>query len=233
KPYGLEELYIYGKDEALSLHGRTPEETIRTFVAQRPAWEAIRKIGGKVFVAGMRAGHFKGERVKGNFGFMGDIQNLLVAYGYPVREEAARWHSVGGKVTCYANPQGGMEQPDTYRRNYGLLLWQNDYDGPMTYAYRERWGDFYAKKYKRHNMVYPTVSGIIDTMQWEGYREGIDDVRYLTTLVNLIEKADKSKANVREAESYLSKLKDNDINAVQTDLYKTRSEIINYILKLI
>ena len=38
-------------------------------------------------------------------------------------------------------------------------------------------------------MAYPTVNGVIPTIQWEGYREGYDDLRYLATLANLIEKA--------------------------------------------
>ena len=29
------------------------------------------------------------------------------------------------------------------------------------------------------------VNGVIDTIAWEGYREGVDDVRYITTLHDL------------------------------------------------
>ena len=32
-----------------------------------------------------------------------------------------------------------------------------------------------------------TVDGVIDTIAWEGYREGVDDVRYVTTLQKAIE----------------------------------------------
>jgi len=42
--------------------------------------------------------------------------------------------------------------------------------------------------------VYPTVDGVIDTIAWEGYREGIDDLRYLATLRKAIGKAEKSAA---------------------------------------
>lgn len=188
-------------------------------------------------MAGVKANHCGDERKPGNFGFMGDIQDLMVAYGYPSKEEAAKWHSKGHKIACYANPQTGVEQPETYRRNYGLLLWQNDYDGAMTYIYHWNWGDFCRKTYKQHNMVYPTIDGVIDTIQWEGYREGVDDVRYLNTLVKVIEKAkvsadEKTKAIASEAENYLKKLKDNDINKARTDLDIVRSEMIDYIVKL-
>ena len=213
------------------------KDPIERFTSQRPAWEAVREAGGKVFVAGVKAGHYRDERKPGNFGFMGDIQDMMIAYGYPNKEEAANWRGKGHKILCYANPQSGMEQPETYRKNFGLLLWQNDYDGAMTYIYRWQWGDFYRPRYKQHNMVYATKDGVIDTVQWEGYREGVDDVRYVATLIEMIEKAKKSgdektKAAASKAEDYLKKLKGNDINKARTDLDIVRSEIIDHILKL-
>lgn len=35
-------------------------------------------------------------------------------------------------------------------------------------------------------MVYRTTHGVLDTLHWEGFREGVDDVRYLTTLLNTL-----------------------------------------------
>jgi len=241
KPYGIEEVYFYGIDEALcirkALGHKSAKDAIERFTSQRPAWEAVHEAGGKIFVAGVKANYYKDERKIGNFGFMGDIQDLMVAYGYPDKEEAARWHGRGGKIVCYANPEGGIEQAETYRRNFGLLLWQNDYDGAMTYIYHWQWGDFYRKAYKQHNMVYATVDGVIDTIQWEGYREGVDDIRYLTTLLDAIKKAEqcedeKIQRVVSEAKDYLRKLKDNDINKTRKDLAAIRSEMIEYILAL-
>jgi len=235
----VEEVYVYGIDEALCLRKRlghkTAKDPIKRFTSQRPAWEAVHEAGGKVFVAGVKVGHYSDERKPADFGLMGDIQDMLVAHGYPSKEEAARWHSKGHKIACYGNPQGGVEQPDTYRRNYGLLLWQNDYDGAMTYIYHWNWGDFCRPTYKQHNMVYPTIDGVIDTLQWEGYREGVDDVRYLNTLLEAIKKAEssqKKKATVLKAKQYLKQLKDNDINETKSDLNAVRSEIIDYTLKL-
>ena len=230
RPYGIEDVHVYGIDEGIN-------KGVEHFTSQRPAWEAVHQAGGKIFVAGVKVNFYKDERKVGNFGAMGDIQDIMVAYGYPNREEAARWHSKGHKVLCYANPQSGMEQPDTYRRNFGLLLWQYDYDGAMTYVYRWAWGDFCRKNYKQHNMVYATVDGVIDTIQWEGYREGVDDIRYLTTLLDTVEEAEKSKDPkikdaVSEAKNYLKRLKDNDVNKAGSDLDIIRSEMISYILKL-
>ena len=194
-------------------------------IAQRPAWKTIREAGGKVFVAGQH-GHF--EKV-------GDLLNLIVMYGIPLKEVAAKWHSAGHKIWCYANPQGGVESPEVYRRNFGLLLWQANYDGASTYVYQHGfgniWNDFDHPTRRDLNFTYPTVDGVIDTIAWEGYREGIDDIRYATTLKLETEKAKKLKdKGVRElalsAEKYLEEL---DVNR---NLDTVRLEIIDYILKL-
>ena len=37
--------------------------------------------------------------------------------------------------------------------------------------------------------VWRTEDGVIDTLGWEALREGVDDVRYLTTLLSLVNRA--------------------------------------------
>ncbi|HOV22248.1 MAG TPA: hypothetical protein PLW95_06165 [bacterium] len=217
KEYGIEEVYFYGIDEASG----------EMLSAQRPAWEAIHGAGGKVFVAG-----YKGD----NFALMGDIQDLFVRAGYPSREEAEKWHAVGHKIWCYAHPQAGPENPEVWRRNFGLVLWKSNYDGAATYAYQHSfgniWNDFDHPTYRDHNFTYPTVNGVIDTIALEGYREGQDDIRYGTTLKIEIEKGKKSKNQkiksiALEAEKYLE-----EIDVERGDLETIRLEMINYILKL-
>jgi len=48
-------------------------------------------------------------------------------------------------------------------------------------------------------MAYPTVDEVIDTLQWEGYREGVDDTRYLATLLSAIDQAESSKSRDADA----------------------------------
>ncbi len=150
---------------------------------------------------------------------------------------------MGKKIGCYGNPQGGVEDPYIFRRNFGLLIWQYKYDIPMTYAYQgstrfstEGWGEFMRKKYKYrpHMMTYPSISGPIDTIQWEGYREGVDDVRYLTTLIDTISRAKHSNSLIvrktaEEANTYISAL---NLDENDRNLDTVRLEIIKYILKL-
>ena len=105
-----------------------------------------------------------------------------------------------------------------------------DYDGGMTYIFYHGWNDFYGKRYRQHNFVYPTADGLIDTIQWEGYREGIDDLRYLGTLRAAIADA-KTKGGKRaglaaEAETLCQTLD------VTGDLYDVRDRMIEWILKI-
>jgi len=209
--HGYGPVYVYGIDEARG-------ERLK---AQQKAWEGVKEAGGRVFVA----------CYKGTFEAMGDRLGLAVFAGRPDGEEARKYHRIGSKIFCYANPQVGVEEPETYRRNFGLLLWKADYDGAMDYAYQHSfghiWNDFDHKRYRDHVFAYPTANGVIDTIQWEGFREGVDDVRYLSTLLKAIEKARQSYSPLAaEAERWLEQLDP------AGDLDRLRDEMMEWILKL-
>lgn len=222
--YGYGDVYFYGIDEA----------TGDRLAGQRELWEAVREAGGKVFVTG-------GKGETGNLELMGDIQDMFVSYDHPSREEAEEWHGLGHKILSVWNAAGryggrlgsGREDPEAHRRNYGLMIWKSNYDGTSYYAYTEwfAWNDFDKGKTGRScAMVYPTVDGVIDTVQWEGYREGVDDVRYAVMLENLIAQAKqtgKKQAEAAAAEKYLD-----SFDTEYGDLDQIRSEIIGHILKL-
>lgn len=222
KRYGFTDVYFYGLDEAEG----------DKLKAQRTAWQAVREAGGKVFVAG---------RGKEHFDAMGDINDLFREQQYPQRELAALWHGKGNRIVSYNNPQCGVEQPLAYRRNYGLLLWQKDYDGAMDFTYYlpsfgNLWNDFDHKTFKDHNMVYPTVNNVIGTVHWEGYREAVTDIRYLTTLRHYLDRPEVKNgteaASAAEAEDFLRDLKEREVNVNDIDLDIVRLKIIEYILKL-
>ena len=220
KTYGAEVVYFYGMDERRG-------DVLRS---QRAAWTAVREAGGKTFVAGYEE----------NIDVMGDIQDMHVRAGRPNREEVAKWHALGHKIFCYAHPQTGVENPVVYRRNFGLLLWKYDYDGASTNAYQHTfgatWNDFDHRTYRSHTIAYPTVDGVIDTIAWEGYREGVDDVRYVTTLGKAVETASQSKdrplaERATAAEGFLRRLKTGQ--EIETgDLDSIRGEIVAHILDL-
>ena len=172
------EVYVYGLDEAKD----------DKLLSQKPAWAAVHSVGGKIFTSGY-AGHFEK---------MGKETDLLIYYGPPSREEAAKVHSVGNRIFSYANPQGGVENPFIYRKNFGIVLWRSGFDGAMTYAYQDTdgfiWNDFdQASPYRDHVFAYPTREGVIDTIAWEGFREAVDDVRYISTLQQRLREPDASE----------------------------------------
>ena len=212
KEYGYDEVSFYGADEATG-------DALR---AQKAAWKAVQEAGGKTFVAGY----------EGTFEAMGGLLNCAVLAGRPDPDQARKWHSVKSQAFCYANPQVGVEEPETYRRNFGLLLWKQGFDGAMDYAYQHAfhhvWNDFDDETYRDHVFAYPTVNGVVDTIQWEGFREGVDDVRYVTTLEKAIQAAPAGKASVADqARKWLAAL---DPDAA--DLYETRAKMVEWILKL-
>jgi hypothetical protein len=212
RPLGITDFYIYGIDEA---KGERLE-------AQRNAFQAVHEVGAKVFVA--CAPDF--------IDLVGDLLDLpILVYGLDP-EMAARVHAAGHQIMSYANPQVGVEEPLTYRRNYGLSLWRANYDGAMDYAYQHSfghiWNDFDDPLYRDHVFAYPTTDGVIDTVEWEGFREGVDDVRYVATLQEQIEELNAA-GKKQEAAAVRDWLNDLDLSG---DLDEVRKQIIEKILAL-
>jgi hypothetical protein len=170
----IRDIYIYGWDEA----------TGNILQAQRPVYDLIHKKGAKVVVACSQ----------GYFDIAGDLIDLPIYYEWPPRDLIEAVHGKGFKIWVYHLPQGGMEDPVIYRRNYGFKLWQSGVDGVCLYPYQHvfgnLWNEFDNPDYRNEMMTYPTDNGVISTIQWEGMREGIDDVRYLTTLLNELKNHD-------------------------------------------
>ena len=189
--FGYKDIYLYGEDEA---HGNRLR-------MQKPSWKNVQKAGGKMYASAWKEDPFE---------VMGGLLNVLVWSGGCQPEKAKRWHSVGSEIFSYSNPQVGVEEPLLYRYNYGLALWKADYDGAMTFAYQwaygHIWNDFDSEKFRDHCFSYPTINGVVGTIQWEGFREGVDDVRYITTLEQAIEKAGDTEI-ARTARRWLAGLK--------------------------
>ncbi len=211
---GAERVYLYMIDEAKG----------EQLLAQRPYVEAIRDAGGLTFSA-VDLDLEQMEQAMDLF----DAMN--VAFAPAPRHAVEQLHQRGIRIFCYGNPQGGLELPETYRRNYGLLLWQARYDGAMNFAhwwpFGDPWDDFDHDKYKDHNLAYPTRHGLIDTIQWAGWREAADDCRYVATLEHWIAQAQGS-AQAQRAEQWLSRLRDAGPDAL-ADLDDVRRQIIEQI----
>ena len=111
---------------------------------------------------------------------------------------ARAWHWYGGRVTTYASPFAGPECPEIWRRTKGLRFYYSDFDGITEYCLyyhaRNRWNEFIPSPdhYRSFGLVYPAYEELIGTVALEGFREGMDDIRYLTLLRLRAEAALKS-----------------------------------------
>jgi len=216
KKHNITTVYVYGIDEA-------KDEKLKQ---QYDAWKVVHESGAKIFVAGY----------KGTSRHVGHSLDALVFAGPPDAVEINMIHQYGNKIFSYNNPQSGPENPLVFRRNYGVVLWKNNYDGAMPYAYQHSfgsaWNDVDHKKFRDHNFTYPAVDGVIDTIAWEGFREGVDDVRYINTLENIIKKAETlpevTALSTLDAKEYLADLKNGKID----DLDEMRSSLITHILNI-
>jgi hypothetical protein len=100
-----------------------------------------------------------------------------------------------------------QEKPNLNRVLAGIYLWKTKATGVAPYCFQnmpvypfspyndfDEWiPDFHVgqirRPFKDHMTTYPARSGIIPTLQWEGLRDGITDLRYLTTLDNRLNRA--------------------------------------------
>jgi hypothetical protein len=214
-PYGLVDFYQFGEDES-SLNDSGSLNLISN----------IHSAGGKYIAA----------QTVTQANSVADVLDLAVVSGTPNMTCAHLYHSYGHRIFSYANPQTVPEYPRTFRQNYGLLLWQNDYDGAMNYGYQassyDPWNDIDSGVggYRDHMFTYPTANGCIDTIQWEGFREAVNDVRYITALQNAI-LANPTSNYSKTADSYLKSLKNKNLS--NTDLDSIRSQFASYIPEIL
>ena len=200
KKSGIKDVYVYGVEE---------KGGSELYELDKNLYKRIHEIGAKTFVAGEIDQFLK---------YDSNI-DLLVIWGqnlfYPIKKisEAKKQNKI---VYFYDNPQAGMEQPETYRINEGFKLFATGADGVLDFSYQAgvNWNDFANKVYRSYNMTYSTLDKPISTIQWEGWREGVNDIRYLTLL-------HKQGIGIKELKDLITSINDSD---------ETRQIVINKIM---
>ena len=158
----------------------------------------------------------------------GTFQQMAERPGF--RKAIDGMHHQGRRILTYMNPSAGTPLPQLQRRNEGLGLWRVGFDGTMTWAYTNNRGRA-AQQVMHHAMVFRTEDGVLDTLHWEGFREGVDDVRYLTTLFATLRDAAgrfPGEPLVAETFAWLS-----EIDVATGDLDAIRSEMAERIVALL
>ena len=139
------------------------------------------------------------------------------------------------------------EDPTTNRVDSGLLLWRSNLYGAFLPDYQTAFGtDPYDEEaagaapskaaFRPLMLTYPVKDGVLDTLQWEACREGVNDVRYLTTMYAALREckdAHIAKPLVGEAEGYVKTFLDKPLaNLPETQLDGFRTQIANYTIEL-
>lgn len=214
---------LVGHTDVLTSYG---DEQGTAFVAtHRNAFKPFHDYGIKMGCAGHDALLFKG----------GYTYALHPMGGEPDAAEHIRpWNEIGDKyVGFYASQHTGSENPQFVRRQHGMLGYLNNLSLLFNYEFAlGPWNDLALDLYKPMVLAYLNRGGLVDTLQWEGFREGVDDMRYATKLKMLAQAAIESgntdrKLEATKALQYLALL-----NGAEMDLDVVRAEMINYILKL-
>jgi hypothetical protein len=117
----------------------------------------------------------------------------------------------GDDAWCYYNPRATLVTPEWMRLVNGVWLWMSPVKVHCPWSYNWYFGDpLNDADGDDYGFAFPANGDIISTRLWEAYREGVDDMRYLQTLQNLVSER-RSDPNLRaicaEAETWLTGLR--------------------------
>ena len=207
------------------LVGHGDEQGTAFVTTHREFYRYFNEKGIKVGCAGHDALMLKGGYAYGYYPMGGSPDTL---------EKARPWHELGNEpVGFYASQHTGSENPQFVRMQHGLLGYLSGLTMTFNYEFAiGSWNDRADELYKPMVITYSCGDGLMETIQYAGFREGCDDIRYATYLKGLCFEADQkgaidAKIAARKALQYLALLKRDkmDLNAV-------REEMIEYILKV-
>jgi hypothetical protein len=171
----------FGHSDAFIKSG--DEQGVAWLLTQRPMWRIEQRHGMKSYLAGHAETYFPTS------GFMLDIRPTA---GFPDEaDKPNQWKEIGSGYTAfYAGQHNGSENPSFVRRQHGLLGYLSNYDMVDNYQFAYGpWNDRAWDLYKPMVLAYPISDGLVDTLEWDGFREGIDDIRYATKLRQLADEA--------------------------------------------
>jgi hypothetical protein len=134
--------------------------------------------------------------------------------GHDWQELAKELKASGDEAWCYYNIREIAVTSEWVRLCNGYWLWRSPLDGHVPWKYYSYGGSpFDDLDSDRHDFAYaaphPTRPEMVSTLEWECFREGADDLRYLETLDNRLKALAKSDAPaVRAARAFRQQLWD-------------------------
>lgn len=155
------------------------EQGAAWLIAQRHVWRVLHQLGLKSGLATNTNNSFPTSA------YTIDWRPLAIPPGDAATGN--KWAQIGsGHTGFYANQHNGSENPAFVRRQHGILGYLANLDMVDNYQFAYGpWNDREWKLYKPMVLAYPISDGLVDTLAWEGFRAGIDDIRYATKLRQL------------------------------------------------
>lgn len=216
KAFGHNDIHFYGIDEA---------QHPGTLRAMAPYRDILFRMGAKVFTSGWHD----------NYLYLPAYENIHAQAAEIAKPIADRWHAIKGKLVCYAGPFAGPDNPDLMRRSHGMKMYRADYDGFFMLSYASGlhlWNERVNGRYRNFTMAYPTVNGPVNSIAFEGLREGLDDIRYATLLRQLAEEcfASGNQDAIYTAKKAIAWFELTDADKVDLDLL--RMEMADHIIQM-
>ena len=154
-------------------------------VRERPLFEAYQREGFKFIIAGC-------DMVFSKAGYIYNWHNINKDPSDS--STTTLWNQLGNaNIAWYARMHVGPENPAFNRMEYGMAPYLAGYSATCNYAHFLGPYNDDTTTYRPMVFCYGIYDGVLDTIQWEGYREGIDDIRYATLMTSLARQAAKSK----------------------------------------
>ncbi len=141
--------------------------------------------------------------------YNGHNMDEWISSGHSFAELAEELEAAGDEAGIYYNPRSVDVTPEWTRTTNGLYMWLTPFKLHTPWIYNSFGGSpFDAEDGHDFGYAFPSPEDgrPVPTMLWEAFREGVDDLKYIYTLEQLIEADDEDE--IREAEAYLQQLRD-------------------------
>ena len=143
--------------------------------------------------------------------YHGHSIGLWMAAGHRIEELERELKESGDEAWTYYNPRSILVTPECMRIVNGVWLWMMPIKVHLPWCYNSYSGDpLDDGDGHDYGFAFPVDGEIVSTRLWEAYREGVDDMRYIVTLEELIEERrddPEAKATCRKAQAWLDGLR--------------------------
>lgn len=172
KSLGFKKLWVYNQDE----------KNYYKLISQRHTFETVHALDAYNIVAVTNAK--TAQRLKG-------LLDIAVIKHDTPKNIISSLKAGGTTPLAYGMPHSAEERAATTRATYGFRMARRGFAGVFSYTYQsgycwDDWAKWGKQKYRPNVMAYPTADKPIPTLQWEGWREAVDDLRYLATYLQKI-----------------------------------------------